>query len=193
MSCLRTTTFRHLGNYVGKRNGSSQSTSAGQHLATVSNIYGGEGMPVEQRKTFEAWHKSVSNRDGSFMEGRLSPDVVFRPPTYFKPWKGDEELKVILTCVAEVFGSSFQYRRQWISPCGREWALEFEAEIGITGKVMNGIDLVSLDEDGKLCELTVLARPPNAVSALKEEMMRKVPPRMMAAKAKKAVKNVFGK
>ncbi len=51
---------------------------------------------------------------------------------------------MILTCAAEVFGTSFQYKRQWISPCGREWALEFETEISSTGKTMNGIDLVSL-------------------------------------------------
>jgi hypothetical protein len=38
-----------------------------------------------------------------------------------------------------------------------------------------------------------LARPPNAVAALKEEMMKKVPPRLLKVKAKKAVKNIFGK
>ena len=47
-------------------------------------------------------------------------------------------------CAIEVFGDSFKYKRQWLSPCGREWALEFETEIGNTGKIMNGIDLVSL-------------------------------------------------
>ena len=101
-------------------------------------------MTKESKKTFECWHQAVSNRDGSILEGRVNPLVVFRPPTYFKPWKGDEEFKVLLTCAAEVFGNSFQYKRQWLSPCGREWALEFETEISNTGKIMNGIDLVSL-------------------------------------------------
>ena len=107
-------------------------------------VYGGENMDAEARKTFECWHKAVSTRDGNCVTGRVDPEVVFRPPTYFKPWKGEEEMKVILTCAAEVFGSSFKYKRQWLSPCGREWALEFETEIGHTGKIMNGIDLVSL-------------------------------------------------
>ena len=49
------------------------------------------------------------------------------------------------------------------------------------------------DENGRICEFTVLARPPNAVAAMKEEMMKKVPPRLLAAKAKNAVKNIFGK
>ena len=49
------------------------------------------------------------------------------------------------------------------------------------------------DENGKIKEFVVLARPPNAVAALKEEMMKKVPPRLMASKAKTALKSVFGK
>lgn len=113
-------------------------------FASYEKVYGGENMDAEARKTFECWHKAVSTRDGNCVTGRVDPEVVFRPPTYFKPWKGEEEMKVILTCAAEVFGSSFKYKRQWLSPCGREWALEFETEIGHTGKIMNGIDLVSL-------------------------------------------------
>lgn len=49
------------------------------------------------------------------------------------------------------------------------------------------------DEEGKICDMTVLARPPNAVAALKDAMMKNVPPRMMAMKAKQAVKGIFGK
>ena len=49
------------------------------------------------------------------------------------------------------------------------------------------------DNDGKICEFTVLARPPNAVAAMKDEMMKKVPPRLLSMKAKKAVKSVFGR
>ena len=113
-------------------------------FGSLSDVYGGENASEECKKTFECWHAAVTSRDGSILAGRINPSVVFRPPTYFKPWKGEEELKVILTCAAEVFGQSFQYKRQWISPCGREWALEFETNIGDTGKIMNGIDLISL-------------------------------------------------
>ena len=45
----------------------------------------------------------------------------------------------------------------------------------------------TLDEAGKIKEFTVLARPPNAVALLKDEMMRRVPMRLAAMKAKKAM------
>jgi hypothetical protein len=48
--------------------------------------------------------------------------------------------------------------------------------------MLHGIDLVSLDEDG-----LILKRPPNAVQALKSEMMTKVPVRMTALKVKQAL------
>ena len=141
MSYLRTLFLRHVANQVIINNKGAQSFSISHKLKNPPDVYGGECMTKESKKTFECWHQAVSNRDGSILEGRVNPLVVFRPPPYFKPWKGDE---VLLTCAAEVFGNSFQYKRQWLSPCGREWALEFETEISNTGKIMNGIDLVSL-------------------------------------------------
>jgi hypothetical protein len=112
---------------------------------------------------------------------------VFRPPTYFKPWVGRDETLLLLGCVSDVFGESFTYHRQWLSEDGREWALEFTADIAGTKKSVTGIDLVSLCDSGRICEFTVLARPPNAVDALKSEMMRKVPMRLAKLKAKQAL------
>ena len=92
------------------------------------------------------------------------------------------------SAVSEVFGSSFTYGRQWLSDDGCEWALEFEASIGDTGKTVQGIDLVSLcEQSGCIKEFTVLARPPNAVEALKKAMMQKVPMRLAKLKAKQAL------
>ena len=77
---------------------------------------------------------------------------------------------------------------QWLGENGHEWALEFTTEVGAgSKKLLTGIDLVSLDEAGKIKEFTVLARPPNAVALLKDEMMRRVPMRLAAMKAKKAM------
>ena len=86
---------------------------------------------------------------------------------------------------SEVFGTSFTYGRQWLSPDGHDWALEFKADIADTGRSIDGIDLVKLDEAGRMIEFTVLARPPNGVDALKREMMKRVPPRLAALKMRK--------
>ncbi len=74
---------------------------------------------------------------------------------------------------------------QWISPDGKNWALEFTANIGGDKKKgITGIDLVELDDDGKIVDFTVLARPPNAVEELKKAMMMKVGLKLGQQKAK---------
>ena len=94
---------------------------------------------------------------------------------------------LLLCSAAEVFGTSFKYGRQWLSDDGREWALEFSATIEGATVGIDGIDLVSLDEQGKMRDFTVLARPPNGVAALKDAMMRKVPLKMASYKARRAM------
>ena len=145
MSCLRMVFLRNAQKSFDIGHKHAKSKSLFKNIERHSSMFlGGDSMNEESKKTFDCWHQAVTNRDGTFLSGRINSDVVFHPPTYFKPWKGEEELKVILTCAIEVFGDSFKYKRQWLSPCGREWSLEFETEIGNTGKIMNGIDLVSL-------------------------------------------------
>ncbi|KAL1510617.1 hypothetical protein AB1Y20_006918 [Prymnesium parvum] len=156
-------------------------------------IYGGAAATAPAAAAFVAWHDAISagtRGDASAIE-RLRPHVhercIFRPPTYFTPWEGGDELVLLLSCVGEVFGSSFAYGRQWLSEDGRQWALEFRADVAGSGKAIDGIDLVALDADGKIVDFTVLARPPNAVEELKRQMLRRVPVKMAALKAKQAL------
>ena len=179
-------------------------SAAAEAVASSSSIgtgptdaFGIETATPQALATFHAWHDSadavLSGRESQQdAMARLRPhmrdDCVFRPPTYHGAWTGADETCLLLGTVSEVFGSSFRYGRQWLGEDGHEWALEFTTEVGAgSKKLLTGIDLVSLDEAGKIKEFTVLARPPNAVALLKDEMMRRVPMRLAAMKAKKAM------
>ena len=157
-------------------------------------VLGGGAASPAAAETFKAWHAALSHSlagDSSAGMNLVRPHMhsacVFRPPTYFKPWVGRDETLCVLGAVAEVFGPSFRYGRQWLSDDGREWALEFSADIGASGKTLHGMDLVSLDSEGSIIEFTVLARPTNAIEALKSEMILRVPVRMATLKAKQAL------
>ncbi|CAE8589575.1 unnamed protein product [Polarella glacialis] len=118
--------------------------------------------------------------DDLSLAAKLAPFVaenaVFKPPTYWKPWQGREPMLLILLTVGRVFGSSLRYRREWLSPDCREWALEFTAEVH--GLKLTGVDLVRCDESGKICHFEVVMRPLKAVQALFQEMGRLVPEKM---------------
>lgn len=160
------------------------------------SAWGGANASQACKTTFSAWHETVgaalstdcaAEDSVQRLRPHIHPDCVFKPPTYFKAWHGRDEALLLLSCVGDVFGTSFRYGRQWLSDDGREWALEFSADVAATGKQIDGIDLVSLSEDGRIREFTVLARPPNAVAALKSEMMMRVPLRLAKLKAKQAL------
>ena len=174
-------------------------------LSKYGNVLGGEIFVPEALDTFITWHQCVSmamqhgptidNAAKVTMEQKLRSRVddkcKFYPPTYFSHWTGGDEFVLLISAVSEVFGSSFRYDRQWLSPDGLDWALEFSAEIGDSKKRIDGIDLVKLDENGRIIEFRVLARPPNGVVELKNAMMAKVAPRLAKLKAQQALGSLF--
>ena len=156
-----------------------------RNITAGGAYFGGERASPAVLATFDAWHSAVGTvmagtADTSDAMRRLHPHVdpqcVFRPPTYYKPWRGRDETLLLLGTVSEVFSTSFVYGRQWLSDDGREWALEFTADVADSGRTVHGIDLVSLCDQGRISEFTVLARPPNAVAALKVWPVLKLDP-----------------
>lgn len=169
-------------------------------LAVFGNVLGGDEIKPVALATFKAWHQAV----GMSFHNTNDTATMIKEPASLEQISEifghhiDENitfhpLLILIHAVSEVFGSSFQYGRQWISPDGLDWALEFSASIeGDITKSIDGIDLVKLNEAGKIVEFKVLARPPNGVTALKAAMMRKVPSRMMQLKAQQTLKSILG-
>ena len=186
---------------VGARSLSTSSTPPPFDLSTFGNVTGGTAITAQSLSTFKAWHGALNRvmHEGASasevsekLRSHVHDQAQFFPPTYFAHWQGGDELCLLLGAVSEVFGKSFVYKRQWLSDDGKNWCLEFDATInGDAKNVLNGVDLITLDDEGKIVDMKVLARPPNAVSALKAVMMAKVPPRLAVLKAKQAMGSFF--
>jgi hypothetical protein len=144
-------------------------------------------MDARSLATYKLWHASLKT-DVEKLREHVNPDCEFHPPTYLTAWKGRDEFLLLMTCASEVFGESFQYGRQWISPDGKDWALEFTAKIGDSNLGITGVDLVKLDDEGRIKEFVVVARPPSGVAEMKACMMRLAPPRLAALEDKQALK-----
>lgn len=115
-----------------------------------------------------AWHRFVAERDIAYLDDLLDDHVSFRPPTYWKTRIGKPITMLILSSVMEIF-EDFEYQRQWID--GGNWALEFSARIG--DLALKGVDLIRV-ENNKIVDLEVLIRPPNAINALRHEMVTRL-------------------
>lgn len=121
--------------------------------------------------TLARWHAFAETGDVSILEGILADDVEFRPPTYWKARRGKREVALILGTVAGVF-DDFRYGREWVD--GGDWALEFTARVD--GLELKGVDLIRLDAAGQIVDFEVVARPPNAVAALRAAMEERLRP-----------------
>jgi len=144
-------------------------------LRQYGNVLGGSRISDACRSAFEQWHGCVKAmmsaiadpekleeraeaRFMKFVGKHVDDSVELCPPVYYSTYTGKGPFSVILTSVAKVFGTTFTYHRQWLSDNGQEWALEFTADgLGGTDKSIRGIDLVTLNEEGKITNFRILA------------------------------------
>ena len=117
------------------------------------------------------WHEVVKSGEIAMLDNILDENCIFYSPVVFSPQKGKEATKKYLTAAAVVFADdSFKYTKELVS--SRLACLEFELilnEINI-----NGIDIISWNEEGKITEFKVMIRPLKAVEIIHKYMGEKL-------------------
>lgn len=111
----------------------------------------------------EEWHRIVANRDLDALEQILREDVTIGAPPYWTPLAGRPIVHHLLSIIIETI-EGFSYFREWQD--GSELALEFRGKVGDLD--VQGIDLISLDPEGRIRNLDVLMRPTNTILRLQE-------------------------
>ncbi|MFC7895759.1 nuclear transport factor 2 family protein [Streptomyces sp. NPDC057381] len=114
-----------------------------------------------------AFRAAVEAHDLDAVEALLAEDVVFTSPVVFEPYRGKAITAAILRAVTRVF-EDFRYERVIGEADGRDHALVFTARVG--DREIGGCDLLHLDEDGRIDELTVMVRPLSGARALQAAM-----------------------
>ena len=115
----------------------------------------------------EQWHVCVATKDMGGLREILHPDVVFRSPVAHTPYAGAPVVELILGTVVQVF-EDFTYHRTLTSADSRSVVLEFSASV--SGRQLKGIDLIRIDDEGRIGEFEVMIRPLSGLQALAAEM-----------------------
>ena len=113
----------------------------------------------------QAFRDAVERGDIDAAIECLSPDVRFRSPAVFRPYEGKEAVAFLLRNVFRVF-TDFVYEDE-ISQ-GRRSVLFFRTRIG--GKMLEGIDDLTVDDAGQIVDFRVMVRPLSGALALAEAM-----------------------
>lgn len=109
------------------------------------------------------WHQMLETRDMSILNELLDDDVVFKSPVAFHPYPSKPVVFFILSNVIQVF-ENFCYQREFYSEDGLSIVLEFSANIA--EKKLKGIDMIRLNEQGKIVEFEVMIRPKSGLETL---------------------------
>lgn len=122
----------------------------------------------------DTWHEIVLTRDPNRLPELLSDDVIFYSPVVHTPQIGKATTTAYLSAAIHVFGNkSFCYVREVVGET--DAVLEFETEID--GIVVNGVDMIRWNDEGKITEFKVMVRPLKAINIIHQKMSE-----MLAAK-----------
>ena len=111
----------------------------------------------------DKWYGYMKSHDGAALWDLLHPDAVFESPVVHAPQRGREITFKYLSSAEQVLGGpGFRYVGEWRSATGA--VLEFENVIeGIT---INGVDILTFNDDGRITHFKVMVRPLKAINLL---------------------------
>ena len=153
------------------------------------------------------WHTIVAERDLVALREVLAEDVTMGAPPYWQKMQGRDLVHHLLGLIINTI-EGFTYHREWVGArsadgnadandgesddngtgnSANEIALEFTGKIGKLD--LHGVDLITLNADGKIQNLDVVLRPENAIGALREV----IAPQMMAFIQAKGQGKMLGK
>ena len=112
----------------------------------------------------DRWRAFIKSHDREALWALLHPNVVFESPVLHTPQRGREITFKYLTSAGKVLGGAgFKYVGEWRSDNGA--VLEFEKEID--GIRINGVDIITFNDDGTLItHFKVMVRPLKAINLI---------------------------
>ena len=111
------------------------------------------------------FRRAAEAKDVELMTETLREDVVLHSPLLFRGFEGREIVGHVLTHVAATL-EDLTYVDEVQE--GNSVVLRFKAQVGELE--LEGIDYLTLDQDGRVDDLTVFMRPLKAVNAFNGQM-----------------------
>jgi len=115
-----------------------------------------------------AWHAYMEGGgDPQTLRDLLSEDAVFHSPVVHTPQAGRDKAFAYLHAASHVLGGDdFRYLREIVD--GDQAMLEFQSILD--GIQINGVDIITWNDDGKISDFKVMVRPLKAINKVWEKM-----------------------
>ncbi|AJZ83410.1 MULTISPECIES: nuclear transport factor 2 family protein [Streptomyces] len=124
----------------------------------------------------DRFRAAVDNKDLTALDDLFTEDIRFYSPVKFTPFEGKPMVLGLFGVLLRTF-EDFRYVGDYTGTAqtsadgtsAPSAVLLFRARVG--DKEIHGIDLLHLDDDGRIKEFTVMVRPQSAVHALGEAVL----------------------
>lgn len=121
------------------------------------------------RDNLQIWHDHFEDRNGTGLSDQIADDAVFHSPVVHTPQSGKPLVVAYLSAADKVLANdSFRYVREIVDENANMAVLEFELELD--GIHVNGVDMISWNDEGKIKDFKVMVRPLKAINKVWEEM-----------------------
>lgn len=119
------------------------------------------------QKTLEIWHEMLDKRDPSRISEILAEDAVMISPVVHTPQRGKKITSMYLTGAFHVLSNdTFKYVSENFNT--NSAVLEFTTTVD--GLEINGVDMLTFNEEGLITEFKVMVRPLQAMNKLHQKM-----------------------
>lgn len=115
------------------------------------------------------FRRAAETKDLELASEILREDVELHSPVLFRGFEGREVVIGVLGHVAETL-EDLLYTEELVGE--GTVALRFKARVG--DRELEGVDYLTLDEQGRVAELTVFMRPLSALKAFNERMAERL-------------------
>jgi hypothetical protein len=144
---------------------------------TVTAADDGCGDPIRvahvtrpSAQTAATFRAAVESGNMASAVALLAEDVVFESPIVHRRYRGRDQVAPVLLAVGTVF-EDFRYTAEFGSEDGH--VLRFAARVD--DRDLDGVDILTVDEQGRITDFAVMVRPYSAATALRVRMAALLP------------------
>lgn len=129
-------------------------------------------------QTLARWHQFVRGENRDALDDLLAEDCVFWSPIVFSPQRGKELTKMYLAAAFTTLGGEHKGKSggdgsfRYVNEVSADNVAMLEFETSMDGVYVNGVDIITVGDDGRIVEFKVMLRPLKAVNAVHEAMRR---------------------
>ncbi|WP_109301958.1 nuclear transport factor 2 family protein [Aquimarina sp. AU474] len=122
---------------------------------------------MNNSKGLALWHQFVDHRDFSKLDQLIADEAVLHSPVVWTPQKGKNIVSIYLVAAGNIIANEhFKYVREVTNE--EHSILEFTTKIDDV--TVEGVDMLTFDEEGKLKDIKVMIRPLKGIQKVHQKM-----------------------